>query len=305
MNQRQKQQLMRIDRTTGYLILIVFITVFLVFLGYGFYLIFRTKEIRYAEVSQISSLRLSDPVKFKGMDVGRVSKITKLDNKIIIQFKVTSPFVLHENYYIRTGDLGVMGDRAVLIEQGDTNLPVVDKSDTLKVEYVSGMSYLLGQAYKLPQMIEDWKEATHVLLRGTEDKTSLVSNLKIMGNELDTIVNYLHTAMISISSDDYNLMDTLNKIAEETIKITDKTKKELNKRVPQIDTALIDLIEFIDELDTVTVDLSKTVNNIKNNRFIKDDDITPIIEALNDIKAVLNDIRKDCLKLRGVLKLGF
>lgn len=231
MNQRQKQQLMRIDRTTGYLILILLVTVTILILSYGTYLIFKAKEIRYAKIDQISSLRLSDPVKFNGMDIGRVSKITKVNQKIIVQFKVTIPFDLHEGYYMRTGDIGIMGDRTIHISQGDTNLPLVDKKDTLHIEFTPGMSHLLGQAYKLPEMVSNWKKAVHQILRGTDDKKSVVYTLKKVGAELDTAVVYLYGAMKSISNDDYNLIDTLNKVATETIRISGNIEKSLKKEL--------------------------------------------------------------------------
>lgn len=307
MNQRQKQQLMRIDKTSGYLILIVFTSVFLCILSYGLYLIFRAEEIRYAEIDQISSLRLSDPVKFNGMDIGRVSKITRLEseNRIIIQFKVTTPFDLHKGYLMRTGDLGIMGDRAIHISQGNTALPLVEKSDTLKIQFVSGMSHLLGQAYKLPKMIQEWKNGVHIILRGTKNKESVVKTLKTVGAELDTAVVYIYDALQSITQDDYTLIDTINKVATETIKITKNISNNLEKRLPQLDSSITNLIDFVSNLDTMSTNLINTTENLKNSRLIAEDDITPIINQLKDIKKVLDDIREDCLKLRGVVRFGF
>lgn len=305
MNQRQKQQLLRIDKTTGYLILIVLVTVTFLILSYGSYLIFRAEEIRYAKIDQISSLRLSDPVKFNGMDIGRVSKISKVDQQIIVQFKVTTPFDLHEGYFMRTGDIGIMGDRTIHISQGDTNLPLVDKKDTLQIEFVSGMSHLLGQAYKLPKMVSNWKNAVHLILRGSDDKKSVIYTLKKVGAELDTTVVYLYNALKSISTDDFALIDTINKVATETIKITDNIEKSLEKRIPQVDTALSDLIVFISDLDSITQNLINTTELIEKNKLVAEDDITPLINQLKDIQKIINDIRIDCLKLRGIVRFGF
>lgn len=305
MNQRQKQQLKRIDRTTGYLILIVFLSVFLFIFSYGLYLIFKAEEIRYAEISQISSLRLSDPVKFNGMDIGRVSKITKLEKKIIIQFKVTTPFDLHENYYMKTGDVGIMGDRCIHISQGDTSKPLVNKNDTLKVDFVSGMSHLLGQAYRLPQMVQDWKNAVHLILRGSEEKISVVKTLRDLGSELDTAVAYIHKSLKSITNDDYAVIDSINKIATETIRITNNISEDLDQNLPKVDTAITNIIDFITDLDTLSNNLINTTENLKSSKLIAEDDITPIIDQLKDIKKVINEIREDCLKLRGVVRFGF
>lgn len=307
MNQPQKQQLRRIDKTTGYLILLVLTTVIICVLSYGFYLIFRAEEIRYAQIDQISSLRISDPVKLNGSDIGRVSKITMLKetNKIIIQFKVTTPFDLHEGYYMRTGDVGIMGDRTIHILQGDTTKPLVSKDDTLNIEFVSGMSYLLGQAYKLPKMVQDWKNSAHLILRGSEKQKSVVKTLKTVGAELDTAVVYLYKSIKSIVNDDYALLDTINKVANETIKITDNLSDGLKNRLPQIDSSVTDLINFISKLDTMSINLINTTENLKNSKLIAEDDITPIINQLKNIKEVLNNIHEDCLKLRGVIRVGF
>ena len=63
---------------------------------------------------------------------------------------------LHKGYSIANMDQGIMGDRMLMIDCGDTTAPLISALDTLKGTFYPGVSEAVGYSWKMHEVVDSF-----------------------------------------------------------------------------------------------------------------------------------------------------
>lgn len=293
------------DKSFGYIIL-VFLGIFITSLvGYGISVILFPAQTIMVSFDRISNLRVDDPVKVKGVTIGNISNLTLDDARAIVAIRTLKPVTIYQGYKIYTTDKGILGDRIIVLENGDETNPPVDLKDTLPGIFYPGVSDALGSTYKLKELALTFKQTAHVLLSGSEGKPSLVSAIQKVLSQIDTFTLQLNTFALTLNAELPVLLDTLKTVSHSAQKMSDDIGNTLTEKLPTLAEQVDALAEYAGKLDSLVAKLSEIIGLIEKNKLMTDDYITPVTKQLSDIRDIIAMILDGTLKLRLLLKAGF
>jgi phospholipid/cholesterol/gamma-HCH transport system substrate-binding protein len=119
--------------------LIVGAFVFIVFLMLGAFTIMLTRENIFRKkypvsvmFKEISTLREGDKVVVRGMPVGKIKELDLKPDSIKVICSLDVPIIIHENYKAKIVSTSILGGKALQIDQGTTNYPIVPEGTRLK-----------------------------------------------------------------------------------------------------------------------------------------------------------------------------
>lgn len=102
------------------------IAIVLLFLGYSFLKgndIFTSENMFYTDYDEVGGLTASKPVTVNGYQIGRVSKMTLLDNgKIRTEFRIKKQYDIPSNTVARIVSEGLMGGKAIVFDLGNSKV---------------------------------------------------------------------------------------------------------------------------------------------------------------------------------------
>jgi hypothetical protein len=175
------------DRSLGYVILCLFCLAIAALLSYFLWPAFYPQKTRVIAFDAIGNLRIDDPVRVKGILAGKIKKIDWRRENVFVCVSIKKPAIFHRGYSIADMDQGIMGDRMLMIDCGDTNSPAVAEGDTLRGASYPGVSEAVGYTWKLHATVDSFVSISSQLLYGTATRKSIVEQTDAIISAVDSI----------------------------------------------------------------------------------------------------------------------
>jgi ABC-type transporter Mla subunit MlaD len=278
------------NKKLGYVLITLFLIIFAVFLCYAIRIVAFPQKQRVIAFDQVGNLRLDDPVKIKGVTVGKITNISRNTAYALVTFQMDVSLDLYKDYSIITSDRGIMGDRVIHIEPGIQKTFPLNENDTLKGVFIRGVSEMIGATWKLRDNITAIKSAA-ALLSDTAGKKSFITLFSIIIRDLDTVSNALYAVVTTIDSGLSSSLDTLSKTIVSIKKDYERFSVVLPEKFSAISDETDTLIAFLHTTDTLVGKLSDITTQIATHPLITGDDITPLRKDIDELRYLLYRIQ--------------
>ena len=123
---------------------------------------FQLAEKRYSffvRFYEVGGLVAGDPIQINGVERGRVNVVDLLPRGVVVEMAVRQGVTVPLDSRIALKSLGIMGERFVAIELGDSSV-VISPGDTVSGAYLMGLSEVMGAA---GDILEEVRVTTHLL----------------------------------------------------------------------------------------------------------------------------------------------
>ncbi len=305
MEDKKLQKIKIHNRILGYILLGLLSCITLSILVYAIWIIAFPKDTRIISFNRVSNLKIEDPVKIKGVTIGKVKYITKTFNKVLVTFEIIKPLTIYKGYTIFSADRGIMGDRVIVIINGNENNPFVNKNDTLNGIFYSGVSDVIGSAWKLKELADSFKKTLEFVLHGNAHRNSFILQFSTVITSLDTFTNKLYYIAKFLDTELPENMKSINKFSTATKKYSESLKSSVMNNINAFTTQINSLEILLDKLEKYVNALGDIIVNIEKNKLIHSDHINKLNTQLKEFRDAMDKIRIDALKLKLRISLGF
>jgi phospholipid/cholesterol/gamma-HCH transport system substrate-binding protein len=190
---------------------------------------------------RIEGLRPGAPVKYIGVDVGRVTKIYFEDQKVVVGFRITSDLKLPETVEAQIASAGVVGDKYLEL--------------VFKPEAVREGDRIYG---KSPASMEDFYASATEIMNSLKKITNSLSEM--LGDK--ELASYLKDTIVRVD----HLATTLDRIAvngEPQIYAILENMNKTSSRLAEAGLTTTRLLSQIDNNGQTAADLRETLEHIK------------------------------------------
>jgi len=291
------------DRKLGYAIIGLFLIMFCMAFAYLLQPILHPPHSCAIVFKQVGNLRIEDQVRVQGVVAGTVKKISLKNNQVVVNVQTREKLSLHSGFSIVTMDAGIMGDRMIMIDCGDSARPLYN-ADTFPGEFYPGVSEALNHVGRLQEIIDSIKQMSASLLHGTARKPSLVSQANAMVKEIDALSKkyqrIAQTANGSISS----AIDTVDLIVHQTALLSNAVAVSAPEYIDMLNRKMESINKLLLTIDTVTGKLQsfeKTLKNPKN--ILWRNDAVEFKNALQKLHESIDAIRLELPEVNSYIHL--
>ncbi|MBL1409993.1 MlaD family protein [Sphingobacterium faecale] len=250
------------------------IAIALLFIGYSFLRgndVFSTDNMFYTDYDNVDGLATSKPVMVNGYQIGRVSKMSLMDNgKIRTEFKIKSSYDIPSNTIARIVSESILGSKVIVFDIGNSST-MARSGDPLQSDVQAN---LMEKVEPLQKKIENLVVKLDSVLSAVN--TALDDEFQRDFKKSLRSISASLTNMEKITSDVEGLMGSerirLAKIMQNLESITDNFKNN-NEKINSI----------LANLDNLSDDLSKT--EIKAT-------VDNAHKAMKDVQAITGKINK-------------
>lgn len=180
-----------INRRLGYLVLLFMAVAGIALGAYLVREITHPANLRVVAFSSAGNLNIEDPVKMLGLEVGQVADMKSVGDAALITLRFYQDLPIHVGYSIRTVDKGILGERMITLDPGNSSLPRVAATDTLHGHFQPGISELVGQAWKLKAKITEFRAISTNLLNGADSTDSFVERFETIVDQTETFTRQI------------------------------------------------------------------------------------------------------------------
>lgn len=109
---------------------------------------FQLAEKRYSffvRFHEVGGLVSGDPIQISGVERGRVEAVTLGADNVLVEMAIRQGVTVPRDSRISLKSIGIMGERFVSIEQGDSSVAIAP-GDTIDGAYLMGLSEVMGAA---------------------------------------------------------------------------------------------------------------------------------------------------------------
>ncbi len=236
---------------TFVIVLFVLMLIFIFWLGkYAFVVTKQDSYMIYFEES-VSGLNIDSPVKFKGVQVGKVENISinpKNSQEIKIKISVIENTPIKKDNYATLGTLGLTGLKYIELKGGskDSNLIQENKYNERVINSkISVLGNLENSSKDISKQLTQLLIQTRILFSNeninnfsellnaskqtavnTQEITQYIINNE---NKLTQILNNLNDLSITSKSSFNNMSDSANSVKESALKVMELSQKVLNE----------------------------------------------------------------------------
>jgi len=226
------------DRHIGYIAL-VFIGLFIVSIVV---LLFRTilqpVQKRVIVFDTVGSLKIEDPIMVGGIVVGTIVNVEQRDNRAFVTYASDSAVTIHADYSISIIDIGVMGDRIVVLDCGSPLAPVIPAADTLRGAFKLGPSEAIGMAYQMRETVNLFARTSTLLLQGSKEKPSLVSRIQDVVFDIDSISRGVLSLTRVLELVFSQGLDSASAYADRLSDLSDEARASVPRMLADLDTTI-------------------------------------------------------------------
>jgi ABC-type transporter Mla subunit MlaD len=258
------------DRLLGYFIIAGIILVACSIVGLGLFHLKNPTGVRAVVFDQVGNLKTDDPVFLLGIRIGSVKSIELRKENVLVSFSVNKPLKLHQGYRIDDRDVGLMGDRMLMIDFGDSTKPLIPDTDTLSGKFYPGISEAVGMAWKLKDVIDSFIDISARLLDSGSLRTSFVKRVNEIAAVTDSATRALADMVAGLESDLPPSLDSLNAILEGILRfsrLADSLSQQkvsgVLRQVGLVGDGLQKLAVMIDKLDALIEKLGPLIAKVK------------------------------------------
>lgn len=216
----------------------------------------------------VSGLLPGENVWFSGVRVGTIKKITLYGDsqvKVIMSIENDAQAHIHKNAKAKIGSDGLIGNKIVVIYDGDTSKPPVEKNDYLTVDIPLTTDDMIAtlkiSSKNLLDITTDFKSISKKIDSGHGTLGSLLND-PAMANKLNATVDNLQATAANFKIVSQNTQHALSNIDDFSNKLN-KKGSSLNGIVT--DTGVYSSIkETMSELKNASLSVSQFTTNLKN-----------------------------------------
>lgn len=217
-------------------------------------------------VLSVNGLDVGSPVKYKGVSVGKVSKIEiDWENPSIVRIyiDVDKRLKLTNNIYATLETQGITGLAFISLQE-------LDKSMTKGVKEITKIPLMPSTFQQITNKVPDILLESHYLLK---DIRKLIKNLDVhdlnntLKNANETLI-YLQSALEKMNENFDILTEKYSKLAQEIIQLTEKgniTLEESNKLIKELQSTVKSYKELSVELQSLSKDVKGQIPTLSDN----------------------------------------
>lgn len=260
--------------------LLATVAVALFVVGYNFLKgtdIFSSTDTFYARYTEVDGLGLSNFVKIKGLNVGRVTSMSMEKGKngqIVVEFAVDEDFKIPKGTVARIISDGLLGTKAIALELSDSNL-FYQNGDTLTSALQESLSKSV-QAELLPV-----KEKAENLLSSID---SVLTIIRTVFNEKTT--DDIKQSVSSITS----TLNHINKSAENVEGLLVENTTRIDRIFSNIESISLMLKNNEENISAVLSNLNNITDTLAKSNLKQT--IASAQDALETTAAILDKIKK-------------
>jgi ABC-type transporter Mla subunit MlaD len=298
------------DRKLGYAIISLFLLIILVIAFYGLRPLISPGETRVVAFTTIGNLRQEDPIRVRGVLYGTCRNISWKNDaagkrqRVYVTIKTTKPIPIHRGYLVVNMDEGVMGDRMIMVDCGDSAAPLVPAKDTLVGTFYPGVSEAIDYAWRLRGAMDTFLTMSEVLLHGAGPHTSLVAQVNGVLLSADsisqTVLSMTRKASYSVGTQVRSLnslVDSATTITRTFAAAAPEFVENSGTRLREIRALAIRLGRTADTLEA----LSKSLRSPTN--ILWKSDVEDIRKHLVELQTTIDAVEQRLLQFKIYLKL--
>lgn len=293
-----------LDRKLGYAILCIIFIIISVSITFVIISLFSPGETRIIAFDRIGNLRLEDPIKIKGSPAGTVKKIILKKDSVLVVVNSKKHLAIHKGYSIANMDEGIMGDRILQVDCGDTTAPLINVGDTLTGTFYPGVSEVLGYAWMLHDIVDTLVTISGVLLHGTSSKKSLIAQTESVIFTVDSLSRIALKVTRKINAVTSSRLDSIEAIVKHTSRVARIFTAAAPEYIDNINDRLRTVSGLLTAIDTTADNLRQlTINMQKPDGVLFGDDVENIRKKLVELQNILATIQKRLLQFKIYLRL--
>jgi len=289
------------DRKLGYIILVLMGCTLTGIFGYASYAAFFPRQVRIIEFAQVGNILKEDPVCYHGMTIGTIRKLEGRGTKIYATVELFKPMNIYANYEIITLDKGLMGDRIITIDPGDSTRPIVPPGDTLHGMFFIGVSEVLGLVGKLEDGMRNIISLSNRLLSGTDSTPSLIEQFHAIVTTLDSLSMRLAAVTAAADRDIDGQLRLLNATLASTRLVSSTLAGTAPPLLEKLDGQVTELGEFAGKLKELVETLDTVVARLHSDDNLLWGDLAyDMSRKLRELRELVNQVEDGnaTLKLR-------
>jgi|WetSurMetagenome_2_1015567.scaffolds.fasta_scaffold00008_154 ABC-type transporter Mla subunit MlaD len=295
------------DRNLGYLLIALLFLIVVVIGSYGIRPLISQGEKRVVAFTEIGNLRHQDPVRVRGVLYGTCKDIKWIAGAswrkplAYVTIQTDKSFPIRRGYRIINMDEGVMGDRMIMIDCGDSSAPLVPIGDTLVGTFYHGVSEALNNAWILRGVMDTLLEASETLSRGVRGGKSLITQVNGIVASVDSAsmlaIRVTRKTDLTIAAQ-MRKLDSYVKAASDGTRSFESTAPGL---IEHTDILLKDLSEFIVKLNGTTDTLIVLARSLRDpNNVLWKTDAENIRKRILDLQAVITMVKNRLIEFNGL-----
>lgn len=279
----------------GTFVIVLFVLMLIFIFWLGKYAFVVTKQDAYTIYfkESVSGLNIDSPVKFKGVQVGKVENISinpKNSEEIKIKISVIENTPIKKDNYATLGTLGLTGLKYIELKGGSKNSNLIQENkynERVINSKISVLANLENSSKDISKQLTQLLIQTRILFSNeninnfsklldaskqtainTQEITQYIINNE---NKLTQILNNLNDLSITSKSSFNNMSDSANSVKESALKVMELSQKVLN----EVEKGSFDL----KTISQSTIDNFNNVLNQFENSLIKSEEL---IEQLKE-----------------------
>jgi ABC-type transporter Mla subunit MlaD len=293
------------DRKLGYAILFLLVLTFAVVAVYLVRTVVYPHEVRIVSFERIGNLRIEDAVRVRGTLSGVIENIKWTKNKILVAIKFRKPLAIHQGYSIINMDEGIMGDRMVLVDVGDTTAPLCGVSDTLRGTFNPGVSEALGYAWQMRDLVDTFVAVTGRWVHGTAVNNSLITRTRSAITTVDSLSKAVAEAARQIEAGVTGQIDSINAIVNQTSVLARTFAAAAPEYMAAIDAYEKKLSAIVAMLHATASNLRATVENLQGpGTVLWSDDVETIRKNLVFLQTIIEAVQQRLLQFKSNIRLN-
>lgn len=226
---------------------------------------FSSNDKYYAIYANIDGLNVSNPIMINGFTVGRVSKITLLQNDgghVLVELDIREEIIIGDSA-VAVLNSDFLGNKSISIRGGNILYPL-ERGDTLNAQLDKGIADILAEsAQPVANNLEATIKKINAILDNLQGNGDKVNN---MMDELMKSPKILNATIYEVRNKALTVMDTYNQMGAEMSGTIQSTKPAIRNltafsdslRGMELNTTIARANKALDELSTAIEHFSKS-----------------------------------------------
>ena len=291
------------DLRSGYVLLLLLLLTLAALTWFGIRLLNNPQDLRIIAFEQIGNLRIDDPVKLRGVDIGTVKRIELLREKVLVFIETQKPLIIHQGYRIDDRDVGLMGDRILMIYDGNSTAPVLLRTDTLAGSFHNGVSETVGFAWKLRDIVDSFTIISSQLLHGTQKRKSIINQVNTMADITDSASGSIMNFTAQFNKNFNAKIDSIEQFVSIITKFSKSAAASTPEYVSSLDSRIKNLVAGVDKLDAMSDMLLKYAERVEKTGGPEGSAGESQIKGkINTLHDAINHLKEGLLKFQIYLK---
>lgn len=292
------------DKNLGYIILLILGLVILITAGYIIDIVLFPDTKRIFVLDQIGSLQIDDPLKIQGITAGKISSISRDNKNVYLTVDIKDHLDIYANYTVKTAEKGVLGERYLILEPGDSSAPLLEAGDTLYSVFTPGISEIMGHAWKLENVMKIIVSKANEILNGTEENPSFVDQFNTIFILSDSLIREMYTATRILNRELRGQIDTLDVTVAQTEGMIRTLAAAGPELVANFEEQVEAITEFVEKLKKMVNMLSEIESRMEDKENILWSDKLKLLKnKLDEMGSLIEELNKKASRLR--LRISF